>query len=129
MLQLGISERLSSLIQAIAVIVVALTIGCIYSWALTLVSASGLVAILIWYSVTTPVLVKGHAAIQEVEREAAGVAAETLTGIRMVAACGAEGKMTQMYGKLAERAGNMSRKISPLVAVQHSPGKRAESQT
>ncbi|KAH5553229.1 hypothetical protein HBI25_173440 [Parastagonospora nodorum] len=120
-LQLGISERLSSLIQAIAVIAVALLIGCIYSWELTLVTASGLVIIIVWYSITTPLVVKRYAAIQEVEREASGVAAETLMGIRMVAACGAEKKMSSKCDKLIDQVSVMSKGSSPLLAVQHSP--------
>lgn len=121
-LQLGISERLSSLIQAIAVIAVALLIGCIYSWELTLVTASGLVMIIVWYSITTPWVVKRYAAIQEVEREASGVAAETLMGIRMIAACRAEKKMSLRYDKLIYQVSAMSKASSPLLAVQHSPG-------
>jgi ATP-binding cassette subfamily B (MDR/TAP) protein 1 len=121
-LQLGISERLSSLIQAIAVISVALVIGCIYSWALTLATASGLVVIVAWYSVTTPLVVKKYAAVQEVERDASGVVSETLRNLRMVAACGAEEKMVKSYGKLVERARIRSKELSPLLALQHSPG-------
>jgi ATP-binding cassette subfamily B (MDR/TAP) protein 1 len=121
-LQLGISERLSSLIQAVAVIIVALLIGCVYSWALTLVTASGLVLIIIWYSITTPLVVKRHAAVQEVEREASGVVSESLLGVRMVTACGAGEKMAIRYNKLVERASTMSKRMSPLLAVQHAPG-------
>lgn len=121
-LQLGISERLSSLIQAIAVIIVALIIGCIYSWMLTLVTACGLVLIVAWYSVTTPLIVKKHAAVQQVEREASDVVGESLLGIRMVAACGAERKMASRYTTLVERARTMSEKMSPMLAVQHAPG-------
>ncbi|KAF2826675.1 ABC multidrug transporter-like protein [Ophiobolus disseminans] len=120
-LQLGISERFSSLIQAIAVIVVALVIGCVYSWALTLVTACGLVVVVTWYAITTPILAKKYAAVQALEREAAGVAAETLSGIRMVAACGAERKIGRIYGELTDHTEAMSKRLSPLLAVQHSP--------
>jgi ATP-binding cassette subfamily B (MDR/TAP) protein 1 len=50
------------------------------------------------------------------------VVAETLTGIRTVAACGAEAKMIGRYNRLFERASKMSIESSPLVAVQHAPG-------
>jgi ATP-binding cassette subfamily B (MDR/TAP) protein 1 len=121
-LQIGISERLSSLIQAIAVIMVALLIGCIYSWELTLVTASGLVLIVTWYAVMTPLIMWRHVAVQEVEREASGVVSESLLGIRMVTACGAEERMATRYDKLAEEASAMSKKMSPLLAIQHAPG-------
>lgn len=121
-LQLGISERLSSLIQAIAVIVVSLVIGCIYSWTLTLATASGVILIVIWYAVFTPLVAKKYAAVQEVERQAASIVSETLSSIRMVAACGAEAKMTEKYSKIVAQARELSKAMSPLLAVQHSPG-------
>lgn len=120
-LQLGISERLSSLIQALAVIIVALVIGCSYSWALTLVTACGLIVVVAWYAFTTPLLVKRYAVIQEVESDATSAAAETLSGIRMVAACGAEIKMARKYGELVLKAGALSKSMSPLLALQHAP--------
>lgn len=121
-LQLGISERLSSLIQATAVIVVALIIGCIYSWELTLVTACGLVLIVCWYSILTPVIVKKQTEAQQAERDAMNVAGEALLGVRMIAACGAESKMMTRYNKLVERAESMNQKLSPLLAIQHAPG-------
>jgi ATP-binding cassette subfamily B (MDR/TAP) protein 1 len=121
-LQLGISERLSSLIQAIAVIVVALIIGCIYSWELTLVTACGLVLIVCWYSVLTPVIVKKQTTVQQAEREAMNVVGDALLGVRMIAACGAESKTMARYNKLIDRAELLSQNMSPLLAIQHAPG-------
>lgn len=103
-------------------ITVALIIGCCYSWALTLVTATGLVAIVVWYQIITPLVVQRYAEVQKVETEAAGAAFEALSGIRMIAACGAEDKIMQSYTKLVERMKSMSRKLSPVLAVQHSPG-------
>jgi ATP-binding cassette subfamily B (MDR/TAP) protein 1 len=121
-LQLGISERLSSLIQAISVICTALVIGCIYSWTLTLATSSGLVLIVAWYAVLTPVTVKKHQRSQEVEREASGVASEALGAIRMVAACGAEDKMSKSYNELVDQVKELGHKMSPIISLQHSPG-------
>ena len=75
----------------------------------------------------TPSVVNKHAQMQEVEREASGVARETLSAMRMVAACGAEDKMAEMYNKLVNRVGELGNKMSPLLALQHSPGKILES--
>jgi len=121
-LQLGISERLSSLIQALAVIIVALIVGCIFSWELTLVTASGVSAIALWYHIMTPRVTKRYAKVQEVEREAAGAAAEALSGIKMIAACGAELQIMEKYNKLVDRITAMSQALSPVLAVQHAPG-------
>jgi ATP-binding cassette subfamily B (MDR/TAP) protein 1 len=81
------------------------------------------VAIVIWYIIMTPLVVKKHVAMQEVEREAAGVARETLSAIRMVAACSADDKMVAMYDKLVDRIAALGAGMSPLLALQHSPGR------
>jgi len=86
------------------------------------VTASGLVAIMVWYSIITPLVVTKYAAIQEVEREAAGVAHESLSSIRMVAACGADDQMADRYNRLVERASMLGKQMSPILAAQHSPG-------
>jgi ABC-type bacteriocin/lantibiotic exporter with double-glycine peptidase domain len=122
LLQIGISERLSSLLQAVTVIVTALIIGCIFSWQLTLATASGLIAIIAWYSVTTPIVVKRYAEVQEVERQSAGLASDAISSIKMIAACGAEGKITAKYNDLIDQAAVLGKKLSPVLALQHSPG-------
>jgi ATP-binding cassette subfamily B (MDR/TAP) protein 1 len=121
-LQLGISERLSSLIQAVSVIFIALLIGCVFSWELTLVTFTGLVAIVGWYAVITPIVARRYAEVQRTEREAAGVAAEALSSMKMIAACGAEGKIAEKYNKLVNRTKVTSQRLSPILALQHSPG-------
>ena len=121
-LQLGISERLSSLIQAVAVILIALVIGCIFCWQLTLVTASGLIAIATWYHFITPLVVHRHMEVQKIEREAAGAANEAFTSMRMIAACSAESKVIDKYDKLVESIRTAGQRSSPIVAVQHSPG-------
>jgi ATP-binding cassette subfamily B (MDR/TAP) protein 1 len=86
------------------------------------VTACGLVLIVGWYSVLTPIIVKRQAVVQQAEREALNVVGEALLGARMVAACGAEGKMMAKYDRLVERAKTMSQNMSPLLAIQHAPG-------
>lgn len=122
-LQLGISERLSSLIQAVTVILTALVIGCCFSWELTLVTATGLVAIMIWYSITTSLVMRKYAQVQGLERQAAGVAHDALSSIRMIAACGAEENISANYNKVVEATKILSTSLSPILALQHSPGK------
>jgi ATP-binding cassette subfamily B (MDR/TAP) protein 1 len=119
---LGISERLSSLIQAVSVILIALIIGCSFSWELTLVTSSGLIAVVVWYAIITPLVVKRYAEVQVIEREASGVAAEALSSMRMIAACSAEDKITNKYNALVDQMAMMSRNLSTTLALQHSPG-------
>lgn len=101
---------------------IALIVGCVFSWELTLVTSTGLVAIVCWYAIITPLLAKRYAEVQSMEREAAGVANEALSGIKMIAACGAEAKIIEKYNRLADRARFMSKGLSPILALQHAPG-------
>ncbi|KAF2705172.1 ABC transporter-like protein [Pleomassaria siparia CBS 279.74] len=120
-LQIGISERLSSLIQAITVIVTAWTIACYFSWKLTLVTSSGLVAIVVSYIIMTPMVVRRYLKVQESDRQASGIASDALSSIRMVAACGAEDKLAAGYNRLVEESATHGHKMSPMIALQHSP--------
>lgn len=126
---MGISERLSSLIQAVSVILIAVIIGCCYSWQLTLVTSSGLLAIVLWYSVLTPLSAKKYAGVQTLEREAAGFAADALSSLKMIAACGSENKIAQRYGMLADKISLISQEMSLVSALQHAPGKCVASFT
>jgi ATP-binding cassette subfamily B (MDR/TAP) protein 1 len=121
-LQLGISEKLSSLVQGVAVILVALLVGCIFSWELTLVTSTGLLAIIGWYAIVTPLVTTRYAKVQSMERESAAVAAEALSSMKMIAACGAEAKIIEKYNKLVNHTKVMSKRLSPILALQHSPG-------
>lgn len=125
-LQLGMSERLSSLIQATAVILIALIIGCCFSWELTLVTSGGLIAIAVWYSILTPFVAKRYANVQRLEREAAGFAADALSSLKMIAACGAEERISQSYGSLVDEMRVVSQRLSPTLAIQHAPGMRKQ---
>lgn len=71
----------------------------------------------------TPIVVKRYLKIQESDRQASGIASDALSSIRMVAACGAEGKMAESYDQLVGQSAVHGHKMSPIIALQHSPGK------
>jgi hypothetical protein len=79
-------------------------------------------AIIAWYTITTPLIMQRYAAIQELEREAAGAATEALSSVRMIAAYGAEDKISATYNKLVDKTSTKSKELSPILASQHSPG-------
>lgn len=85
-------------------------------------TSSGLVGITIWYSIFTPLVTKTYAEVQKLEREAAGFAADALSGIKMIAACGAEEKIAESYGKMVNEMGHTTRGMSLVLALQHAPG-------
>jgi ATP-binding cassette, subfamily B (MDR/TAP), member 1 len=122
-LQVGISEKLSMLLQSVSLVVTALVIAFYYNWQLTLVTGSGLLFIMVFYCCTIPFLVKGLKEVENADRMSASVASEVFESIRMIAACGAEEKMTKKYSAWVEESRRVGFLLSPLVAIQQAPGK------
>jgi len=120
-LQMGISEKLSALFQSLATVLSALIIAMCYSWSLTLVTSSGLVLIGIVYGVTTPFLVKLMNEVQHADIQASTAANEIFGSIRMIVACGAEGRIARRYAKWVDESRRRGLKMSPLVASQQAP--------
>ena len=120
-LQAGISEKLSGFLQSVALVVSAMVISFLYSWNLTLVTGSGMVLIIIVYATTTPLIVKVFGGVQEAEIQAATVANEIFSSIRMVAACGAESKVMKRYESWVKESRRRGIKLSPMIAFQQGP--------
>lgn len=122
LLQIGISERLSMLLQSISLVITALIIAFKWSWLLALVTSSGLLFISVCYGATMPFLTKRWKEVEDADRMSSGVAGEVFSSVRMVAACGAEKKMAKRYGSWVDESKKRGLKISPLIAVQQAPG-------
>ncbi|PVH85767.1 ABC transporter-like protein [Cadophora sp. DSE1049] len=120
-LQVGISERLSMLIQNVSLIITALVIAFSYNWLLTVVTSTGLVFIALVYRYTIPRFINSMKEVGEADRMSSGVASEAFTSIRMVAACGAEEKMASRYAEWVEESHRRGLRMSPLVALQQAP--------
>ncbi|KAF2186887.1 ABC transporter-like protein [Zopfia rhizophila CBS 207.26] len=121
----GISEKLCLLIQNISLVISATVVAFIFSWLLALVTVAGLVFVVLVYSRTLYSLVKKWNQVQEADREGAATASETISSIRMVAACGAEGKMAESYGGWVKEAARHGQQMSIWIALQSSLGKTA----
>lgn len=122
-LQAGISERLSMLLQNVSLVVTALIIAVRFSWLLTLVASSGLIFIALVYWYTIPHFVKSMKEVGYADRMSSGVASEAFGAIRMVHACGAESKMAKRYADWVEESHRRGLKMSPVVALQQAPSK------
>jgi ATP-binding cassette subfamily B (MDR/TAP) protein 1 len=122
-LQNGISEKLSTLIQSVSLVITALIVSFHYSVILTLVTSCGLLFIVIFYYITIPRLVKMMKEVEHADRMSSSIASEAFTSIRMVAACEAEGKMSKKYTSWVEESRRRGLLMSPIVAIQQSPGK------
>ncbi|KAF2281083.1 ABC transporter-like protein [Westerdykella ornata] len=124
-LQDGISEKLCLLVQHISLVISATVVAFIFSWLLAVVTVTGFVFVVLVYIVTLLILVKQWNKVQEADREGAATASETISSIRMVAACGAEGKMREGYGGWVKEAARHGQRMSKWIAIQSSLGKTA----
>ncbi|KAF6830772.1 ABC transporter [Colletotrichum musicola] len=117
-LQLGISEKVGDFFSSLSVVIAGFTIAFAYNWLLTLTTASGLVFIMFVYMFTAPPIVKRLKDVQDIEILAASVSTEAFGSIRMLAACGAEFKMIEKYGALADQSRRRGAGMAWLVAFQ-----------
>ncbi|KAI9653220.1 MAG: hypothetical protein M1821_007651 [Bathelium mastoideum] len=120
-LQNGISEKLSTLVQSVSLVITALVVAFHYSHLLTLVTGSGLLFIVISYCITTPRLVNMMKEVEHADRTSSAIAGEVFGSIKMVAACEAEVKMAKRYGRWAEESLRRGLLLSPVVALHHAP--------
>ena len=118
-LQLGISEKLGVLIEFTASIIAAIAVAFTYSWSLTLVTTSSIVFISLVLSVLVPVILKQQANQDKAETKANAVASEAFGSIRMIAACGAEGRVAQRFKEWVNEAKRCGLITSPLYALQY----------
>ncbi|KAL0942300.1 ABC transporter [Colletotrichum truncatum] len=117
-LQLGISEKLGTFFSSLATVIAGFVIAFAYNWLLTLTTASGLVFILFVYMFTTPPIITRLKDVQDMDIQAASVATEAFSSIRMLAACGAEFKMLEKYGILADQSRQRGASMAWLIAFQ-----------
>ncbi|KAI9053388.1 hypothetical protein LZ554_002347 [Drepanopeziza brunnea f. sp. 'monogermtubi'] len=120
-LQVGISEKLSMLIQLVSLMLAALVIAARYNWLLTVVTSIGLIFITFVYGYTIPRYLKNIKEVGSADRVSSGIASETFGSIRMVAAYGAEEKMATKYAEWVDISNIRGLRMSPLIALQQAP--------
>lgn len=120
-IQIGISEKLSILIQFSALTVGAYVVAFRYSWALTLVSSSTILFVLIVYSITTPIHIKAQHAVDKANEEASSIAGEVFGSIRAIVACGAESRLADRYAVWIKEARRRGLRMSLILGGQWAP--------
>ncbi|KAK7182630.1 ABC transporter [Paraphaeosphaeria sporulosa] len=125
LVQDGISEKLCLLIQNVSLVISAIIVAFVFSWLLAIVTISGLGFVLLVYIFSIYFITKRWNLVAEADKEGVGTASEALSSIRMVAACGAEDKVTETYGKSVKKAAKHGQKMSIWIALQSSLGKTA----
>ncbi|KAI1074219.1 P-loop containing nucleoside triphosphate hydrolase protein [Whalleya microplaca] len=117
-LQLGISERLGTFLEFNATIWGALIVAFIWSWDLTLVTSSLILYILVVMSLVLPLIVKSQSESAQADAQGTAIASEALEGIRLVMACGAQGRVISRYEEWVSKAMKRAQKMAPIVGIQ-----------
>lgn len=117
-LQLGISERLGTLLQYITTIVAAIIIAFIWSWDLALVTSSLILYTMLVVTFLMPLILKGQTATLKADEEGTAVASEALGAIRLVLACGGQSHVLARYDEWVQEALKRAQKAAPFLAIQ-----------
>ena len=120
-IQLSISDRLSLMFQALALLITAYAIAFRYSWALTLVCSSSILFIIIVYSISTPIALKALDRVEKADEKHASIAGEIFGSIRTVFSLGAERPLSDRYFHWVEESRRRGVKIAPLYGGQLAP--------
>ncbi|KAI1333234.1 P-loop containing nucleoside triphosphate hydrolase protein [Xylariaceae sp. FL0255] len=117
-LQLGISEKLGTLVEFTTTIIGSLVIAFTYSWSQALVTSSVILFIALVMSILLPFILKGISRQTKAETKSSSIASETFSAIRMVGACGAEDRMAKRFAVWVAAAKRHGQTTSPFLALQ-----------
>ncbi|KAH7188883.1 P-loop containing nucleoside triphosphate hydrolase protein [Fusarium flagelliforme] len=117
-LQLGISEKLGIFVEYNSTIVAALIVAFVKNWSLTLVTSSIILYLFLVLGIFLPMILKVNALLTKAEGRAGAVASEALASVRMVAACGAESRISKKYAAFVEETRQHGKLLSPLIGGQ-----------
>ena len=120
-IQIGISEKMSILVQSLALIVAAYVVAFRYSWALTLASSSAIIFNMSVYGVTVPIFIKRLRLVEKSDEGASSIAGEAFASIRTVVACGAEDRIASRYAEWMKTSRKRGLEMSLLTGTQFAP--------
>ncbi len=107
--------------QALALLITAYAVAFKYSWALTLVSSSAILFIIIVYSISTPIALKGIQALEKADEKHASIAGEIFGSIRTVFSLGAEKPLSERYFLWVDESRRRGLKLAPIYGGQLAP--------
>jgi len=120
-LQIGISEKLSTCLQFTSLLIAAYIVAFMYNWQLTLVASSIVLFIFVVFGVILPISIKFQKSVDHANEKASSIASEVIGSIRMVVACGAEKRVVNTYSKWIDEARRRGLKLSPVIGIQFAP--------
>ena len=103
-LQLGVSEKLGTIIQSLSTVVTAVIVAFKFSWSLTLVTSSVILFVALVYGTVLPFIVKMTKEVEHADGKAASVAGEVLAAMRMIVANGAVARMAEKHSGWVEES-------------------------
>ncbi|KAJ4289186.1 hypothetical protein N0V90_011528 [Kalmusia sp. IMI 367209] len=92
---------------------------------LTLIASISLPFIFVTYGLLLPPMMKFHKAVEETLEEASAVAYEIFSSIRIVAAFGAQAKLSRQHEVLLDKARDRGKKVAPWMGMIMAPSMMA----
>jgi ATP-binding cassette subfamily B (MDR/TAP) protein 1 len=120
-IQSGISQQFAIFLQAVSLLIGAYIVAFTKDALLTLVASASLPFIAIIYAIILPYLVRWFTDVQRYNEQASALAFEIFTSIRIVAAFGAEGRLSAKHKEFLNKKYKNERKIGPLLGVAFAP--------
>lgn len=120
-IQMSISDKLHSLFMSLALIISAYAVAFRFSWAMTLVTSSTLLFVLVVYSISTPIVLKQMQRLEKANEKAASIAGEIFSSVRAVFSLGAEPALTKKYFSAVENAKKNGLGMSLQMGIQLWP--------
>ncbi|CAZ80689.1 unnamed protein product [Tuber melanosporum] len=117
--QMGISEKASTFIQGVAMVLSGFVIAFVKNWKLTLVTATILPTSILIYGISIPIDIKLEKAVMAAHEKAAELAEEVLTSVRTAKSFNAEKRLGAKYKELLEQGKRAGLRKSPVSGVQY----------
>lgn len=119
LVQAGLSEKVGTAIQGVAMLAAAFVVAFSKQWKLTLVVATTLPGAVIAVGITVALDARLEAKILDIYSKAGGLVEESLGSIRIVAAFDASKKLQQKYDAYLEVAKRFGVKKGPILGENH----------
>ncbi|RLM00382.1 hypothetical protein CFD26_106875 [Aspergillus turcosus] len=116
-IQQSISDKLAILFQSVALLFAAFIIAFKFSWALTLVTSSALLFVVVVCSVTLPLMTKIQQRIDKADEKHSSIAAEVFGSIRTVVSLGAQESLSKRYATWVEEARRRGHGLSFIIGI------------
>ncbi|KAG0635147.1 P-loop containing nucleoside triphosphate hydrolase protein [Tuber brumale] len=117
--QMGISEKASTFIQGLAMVLSGFTIAFAKNWKLALVTATILPTSILIYGISVPMDIRLEKAVMAAHEKAAELAEEVLTSVRTAKSFNAEKRLGVKYKDLLEQGKRAGLRKSPVSGVQY----------